>query len=116
MKNRSSTPVEVLNAFVCPITSVVTIGANGSTNDDEANGSVSGGMTGGTSRVTSSFHAKCSPTLRTWPASKKSTMRTWLMIEIRYSALNKRLLLPPRKTSERGTLGQMERISQTGTL
>src|SRR5262245_33971010 len=100
MKNRSSTPVEVLNAFVWPITSVVTIGANGSTNDDEANGSVSGGTTGGTSRFTSSFQAKCSPTSRTWPASKKSTMRTWLMMEIRYSALNNKLLLPPSTTSD----------------
>ena len=43
MKNRSSTPVDVLKALVLPITWVVTPGAPSGVRDDTASGSISGG-------------------------------------------------------------------------
>ena len=38
------------------------------------------------------------------------------MMEMRYSALNSRLLLPPRTTNDPGTLGPMDRMSKPRTL
>jgi hypothetical protein len=38
------------------------------------------------------------------------------MIEMRYSALNSRLLLPPSTTNDPGTLGPMDRMSKPRTL
>ena len=46
--------------------------------------------------ILSSFQPKFWPLSRTWPASANSTRRTGPAMLIRYSALNSRLLLPPR--------------------
>src|SRR5262245_15126843 len=116
MKNRSSTPVEALNACVFPTSIVSTPGAPGSTSDDVAKGSVIDGGFGTRTSSSGSVHENGSPKSFTWPASKNVTMRTWLMIEIRYSALNSRLLLPPRTTNDPGTLGPIDRMSNPRTL
>ena len=70
MKNRSSTPVDVLNALALPITCVVTPGASSGVSDD-SDQRVDQRWCRSETRVCvrSSFHAKDWPTSRTCPAS-----------------------------------------------